>query len=266
MAGTRAARRPRLVDATGGEVAPQQYAAQQCLGFQRPFGGTTKTDLRLWIGLTMARAFQHAGAILGVPCGITTLLHSRGELLMQDGQVEDILRGIFQLLRTERTAQPVRTRFALGQVDVEQGCHQLLVAESCAKSGESRGDLGIKQLPQASRNEAHQSIQILAGAVHHRDGLRVRQTRGKLAALQGCQWINQAHLAIKLDLQQGELGMESVGAHEFRIHTEQMAGAGKEGVQRLGRVDPGCQRDFPRNLRRLNGRMPVRLRCPRGIA
>ena len=63
----------------------------------------------------------------------------------------DVVLGVFELLRRQRTAQPVRARLGFRQIDAERLAHELLIADAGAETGERRGDLSVEEPRDAAR-------------------------------------------------------------------------------------------------------------------
>ena len=88
---------------------------------------------------------QQARAVLGQPADAILCLQAGFQFTMDRAQVNHVIGGVFQLRVAERTAQPVRTGFTLGQRHAGDGLHQFLVAQAAAYAAQRRSNLRIEQ-------------------------------------------------------------------------------------------------------------------------
>jgi len=98
---------------------------------------------------------------------------------MQRRKVDHILCGVFDLLRRERTAQPVRARLAFGKLDAGELAHEFLVTDAGAEPGKRGRDLRVVQLCNAAWHWLGQRFEIFARAVHDANARRVGEHFGK---------------------------------------------------------------------------------------
>ena len=158
-----------------------------------------------------------------------------------DAKMGDIVRGIFELLRVERSTHPFRTGLRFRQLDTEELAHELLIAESRTEAGERRRDLRIEELRDAAHESRRQRIEIFAGAVHDHEPVRIGERRAEPVELDRGQRIDQRDALAEYDLDQRQPWEERVDAHELGIDAEHRRDIGHELEQGFGAVDPVAQ-------------------------
>ena len=236
--------RARPVDRPRGCLAPQQDPAQPRLLFQRPVRCRPQRALRLRVGLGTRRARDEARTIGVEPGALAACVDAAAEVVVQLREVGDILRGVFELLRRERTSQPVRSRFAFRQFDAADGADQRLVADAMAEAGERRRKLGVEKPPDRVRQPRREDADILTGTVHDRDIPGVGQSRVERGQVVDHEWIRQRNPAARRHLHERQPRKVGVGTDELRVDADRPAAMGKKVGQFVAAVDPVGQGRF----------------------
>jgi hypothetical protein len=176
-----------------------------------------------------------------MPVPASALAQRGRQLVVQRGEVGDVLFRVSELAGAQRTLQPIRARFVLRNGDAQHRGHQLLVAEPRAHPAQSRRDLGIEQVERRVVQQRHQDFQVLAGTVHHARAARDQRAHVRGDIVGGR--IKQPAFVRMRGLHQRQLRVKGIAAHELGVESDR--GAVRKGGDGVRAVDPGGAHGAP---------------------
>ncbi len=207
----------RLVARTGLTLAPgRQHLEHGKLLRLEPPGLLHITVGFIGIGFALQVGHQ-LGTILQYP-GTLVLGQLRQQCFVQFGQMLGILGGILHLHAAQRPLQPVRARFALGQLDADYRLDQPRVAHGETDIQVTGRQLGVEQRLRQATGQTQQYFEVFAAGVQHFHHRRVLQQRGKRGPVTYAQRVDQIGTPPVTDLYQPGDGVEGIDPHEFGIH------------------------------------------------
>lgn len=135
--------------------------------------------------------------------------------------MQGIFGGVADLGLRQRTLQPVRAGFTLGQVDVQHLRNQARVAHGEAQVQVGSGQLGIEQRRRQAAGQAQQDFEVLAAGMQHLEHSRVFQQCGQGLPVVDGQRVNQVGAHAVANLQQACNRIEGVDPHEFCVEGDE---------------------------------------------
>ena len=145
---------------------------------------------------------------------------------MEREQVADVFEGVVDLRLGERAAAPVGPLFALGGCAIEEFADDPAIRRGILGAAEAGGELRVEQVGRRAVAVEQGEVYFLAGSM---DDCRVAAfgkrlpELGELACTVG---VDHREAVLGGDLDQAELGAESVFGDEFGVETDAV-GAGQ---------------------------------------
>ena len=206
----------RQVADTGFVLAPGAQLAQH----RQLRAGQLPRQLGITVQLVRvdfaAQLQDQFGAVVQHP-GVLVFAQTRTQAGIQLGQVHGVFRGIADLGFRQRTLQPVRARFALGQLDAEHFLHQPRVAHGETEVEVTGGQLGVEQGRRQAAGETQKDFEVFAAGMQHFGDGGVFEQFGQWLPVIDQQRVDQKSALPVADLDQTGFGIEGVDPHELGI-------------------------------------------------
>ena len=167
------------------------------------------------------------GVFVVQPACPAFLLKLCKQLRIHLGKIDDVIKRIADLARAQRAPRPVGETRALVDVLFQNSAHQPVIADLVAMAQHHGRDLGIEKRQRQLSHFLEEDLEILIRRVKHLgDGFIGHEIPQRLQVDPRCQRVDRRRMGAVADLDQAQLRVVGLLAHEFGIHREEL-GAGE---------------------------------------